>query len=258
MSVTSASSTMTNTWIACPYPKPETRLRLFCFPYAGSGTSVFHPWARLLRPEIELCPIRLPGREGRLKEAPYEQIQLLVETLAGAVLPSLEKPFAFFGHSMGAIIAFELTRQLRRQQVPMPVYLFASGHDAPHLVSHPSPLYNLPDDEFANRVRDRYKGIPTAIWANSDLMALFLPTLRADFTLIETYVYSDEPKLDIPMMVLGGCQDGETSQAGLDGWRKQTQSVFKLKMFAGDHFFLQSERHALLETINQELSRFLY
>lgn len=253
----SHNASITHNWIARIQPKPQAGLRLFCFPYAGGGTSTFQPWSRLLPPEIELCPVKLPGREGRLNETPYHQLQPLVETLVEVLQPFFDKPFAFFGHSLGALVSFELARQLRRQGLPAPSYLFVSGSNAPHWPDPTPPLHQLPDAIFVDRLRHRYDGIPAAIWQDAELMQLFLPALRADFEMLETYVYLDESPLAIPVAIFGGQEDDQTTQAGLAAWREQAQQTFYLKMFSGGHFFLQNARMALIQTLIADLNRFL-
>lgn len=244
-------------WIARPLPNLNARLRLFCLPYAGGGTAVYHAWARQLPDGVELCPIRLPGREGRIAERPYDRLAPLVEALAPAVFPYLDKPFVIFGHSMGALLGFELVRQLRQQYGRAPVQLIVSACDAPQRIVFDPPLHQLPDDAFVTQVRERYGGIPDEIWRSPALLDTFLPALRADFALVETYTYRDAPPLDLPIAIYGGTQDPHTSRANLAAWRDQTQGGFSLKLFPGGHFFLQSHQAALLGALSQELIRFL-
>ena len=130
-----AGSSVSTRWLACPQLNPQARMRLFCFPYAGGGASIFHRWPGKLPTMVEVCAVLLPGRGNRLTEPPFIQLSPLVQTLTEALLPHLTTPFAFFGHSMGALIGFELARQLRRQQGPSPVHLFVSGREAPQLPS---------------------------------------------------------------------------------------------------------------------------
>ncbi|MCA9970609.1 MAG: thioesterase [Anaerolineales bacterium] len=244
-------------WIARPFPNMNARLRLFCLPYAGGGTAVYHPWGRQLPAEVELCPIRLPGREGRIAERPYDQLLPLVDALAQAIFPYLEKPFALFGHSMGALLSFELARALRRRYGRLPAHLFVSGSDAPDRLAFDPPLHTLPDPEFVAQVRDRYKGLPDVIWQNAGLMQTFLPALRADFTLIETYTCRPDAPLGMPITTYGGEQDPETSRANLAAWRSHTDRAFSLKLFPGDHFFIQSAQPALLQALSRDLARYL-
>lgn len=247
-----------DTWVAFPRPNPKAPLRLFSFPYAGGGTSIFHTWLNFLPPEIELCPIRLPGREGRLKEKPYARLSPLVDVIAEALTPLLDKPFAFFGHSMGALICFELARHLRRQNRCLPNHMFVSGHNAPQLPEPNPPLHHLADAKFITRVQELYGGIPMQILEDHALMELFVPILRADFAIVETYVYRVEPQLDIPISVFGGQQDNQTSQEGLAAWREQTISIFSVKMFPGNHFFLQNNQAHLLSALTRDLTEYLY
>jgi medium-chain acyl-[acyl-carrier-protein] hydrolase len=162
-------------WISIPRPNPQARLRLFCFPYAGGGAAPYYPWAKSLSPFIELYAVRLPGRESRLREAPHIRLASLVDSLASALAPYFDRPFAFFGHSMGALIAFELTRMLHREQDIQPLHLFASAHRAPHLPDREPPLYQLPDAEFVEEIRERYNGIPPSILENADLIRRLTP-----------------------------------------------------------------------------------
>lgn len=214
---------------------------------------MFHSWSSILPAEIEVCAIQLPGRENRLREAPFTQLSPLVQTLVRILHPYLHKPFALFGHSMGALISFELTRELRRRKVSGPLHLFVSGRNAPQ-IPDPDPIYHLPEPEFVAVLR-RLNGTPEAVLQNRELMQFILPLLRADFTLHETYSYTAEPPLDCPISVFGGLQDSETTRDGLDTWRAQTRNVFTLRLFPGDHFFLDSAQNLLLQAILQDLSK---
>lgn len=250
-------STTTNSWIICPNPNPQARLRLFCFPYAGGGAAAYHPWAKLLPSDVELYAIRLPGRESRMREAPYVRLAPLVEDLAEVLSPYLDEPFVFFGHSMGALIAFELARHLRRQNMTQPLHLFASGHRAPQIPDPDPPLYQLPDAEFVKEMRERYNGIPQPILDSNELLQLFLPVIRSDVTILDTYHYTDEALLECPISAYGGENDPWVSYDQLDAWRDQTQSTFSLRMYPGDHFYLQSAQASLLQVLTNDLARFL-
>jgi len=162
-------------------------LRLFCFPYAGAGASAYRLWPIALPEYVEVCPIQLPGRETRLKEPPYTRLDVAVESLTGEVGPLLDRPFVLFGHSMGALLAFEFARQARRQFGLVPHWLFASGRIAPQLALRDQALSGLPDAQFINVLRYRYNGIPELVLENPDLLAYFLPVLRADITMLESY-----------------------------------------------------------------------
>lgn len=250
------ASSSIEAWIIRPRANPQARLRLFCFPHAGGGASLFRSWWADLPASIEVFAIQLPGRENRLLEAPFIDLQLLVEKLSQSLLPYLNVPFALFGHSMGALISFELTRQLRRQDDPQPVHLLISSCYAPQIPNPNPPIHALPKSEFVEALR-HLDGMPQEVLQDPELMQLVLPTLRADFALCETYVYSPEAPLDCPISAFGGLQDDEVSYDNLAAWNDQTYSSFKLRMFPGNHFFLDTARPFLLQAISQDLTELL-
>ncbi len=246
---------MNNPWFKCFQPNPQATLRLFCFPYAGGGASLFRLWPKSLPSNVELWAIQLPGRENRLKETAFTQLSALIPLLLQQMRPYLDKPFAFFGHSMGAVISFSLVQQLRYRQQPTPAHLFVSGRRAPHLPNPRPPICHLPDADFIKVVERRYQGIPRAVLQNAELMALFLPLLRADFGLIETHTYISVPPLNCPITAFGGFQDKLVNRQELEAWADQTQAPFTLKMLPGDHFYLTeaTTSAALLRIISQSL-----
>lgn len=239
-------------WLPAPFkPNPRARARLICFPYAGGGAHIYRAWPESLPATVEVCAVQLPGRGARLMEEPFTQMPLLVQAIAEALLPYLDKPFAFFGHSMGALVGFELARDLRRRNRPGPSRLFVSGCFAPD-IPDPYPLHNLPDSELLEGLR-RLNGMPQEALENAELMRLMLPTLRADCTVTETYHYADEPPLDCPVSAFGGLQDHLASRDQLEAWRQQTTASFSLRMFPGDHFFLHTAQPLLLQILSLEL-----
>jgi medium-chain acyl-[acyl-carrier-protein] hydrolase len=242
-------------WIVVPTPNPQARLRLFCFPYGGAGAHLFRSWPVGLPTDIELCAVQLPGRENRLREEPYTEVSRAVSALAEALAPHFDLPFAFFGHSLGAFLAFELTRQLRRHHRLGPGALLVSGQRAPQLPDRFPPLYQLPDDEFLSEVHRRYDAIPAVVRHSADLMALLLPQLRADFTMNDTYACEDDRKLDCPISCFGGEGDPETTAEELNAWREQTHGEFKLRPMPGGHFFIRSEQELFLRTLSEDLNR---
>ena len=235
---------------------PKTRLRLFCFPYAGGGTSIFRDWPVALPQAVEVCPIQLPGRESRWSEPPFTRLASLIETLANVLHPLLNLPFAFFGHSMGALISFELARQLRRETGECPVHLFVSAARAPQLPDPDPPIHQLSDSAFVEELL-RFHGIPEEVHRNAELMQLVLPTLRADIALCETYVHSIEEPLSCPISAYLGKHDTKVVLEDIGGWSVQTQRVFNFSLFPGDHFFLFSARKSLLRVLSAELSGIL-
>ncbi|NEP09470.1 MAG: thioesterase [Symploca sp. SIO2C1] len=241
-----------NLWIKCPQPNPQANLRLFCLPYAGGGASIFHLWHRELPSNVELCPIELPGRENRIKEKPIDNLEILTEKLVEVLLQHLDKPFALFGHSMGALIVYELARKLQQKNVS-PAYLFVSGRQAPNEPEFYPPFYFLPDAEFIERLTKIYPNIPDAVLKEEELMQLFLPVLRADMTLAQTYSSSQVEPLDCPIFALGSLEDEEASYERLVSWREYTRSSFSVQTFPGGHFYLNENRQPLLQFISQTL-----
>ncbi|MGH2506509.1 MAG: thioesterase II family protein [Ktedonobacteraceae bacterium] len=242
-------------WIICPRPQPQAQLRLFCFPYAGGGASLYRTWHQTLPPTIEICPVQFPGRENRLTEQAFTQVEPLIQDLYNAISPYLDKPFAFFGHSMGALVSFELTRYLRQKAGLSPQHLCVSAHRAPHLPDRHTPIYQLPYPEFREELR-HLNGTPEGVLQNEELMQLLLPTLRADFTLCETYTYDPQEPLACPIAVFGGTEDDKITSAELQAWHDQTQNAFVLHMLPGDHFFIHSTRELLLRTLSKILGRY--
>ena len=240
-------------WVVRPKPQPRSRLRLFCFPYVGGGAVVYHKWPEWLPAEIEMCAIRLPGRESRITEPPFTRVRPAVQELAQVLRPLLDKPYAFFGHSMGAVIAFELARRLRRERHETPVRLLVSGCYPPHLLTPGlKKTTALTDDEFIQTLRE-YNGLPEEILQESELMQLFLPMLRADFEMFETYACTEEYPLECPISSFGGLSDPKVGREHVLGWHRHTKAAFHSHMLPGDHFFLQTAREQLIERISQDL-----
>jgi surfactin synthase thioesterase subunit len=233
------------------------QLRLFCFPYAGGGASIFRTWPVGLPEGVQVCAVQLPGREERLSEEPFDRWRGLVKVLVDVLSPRLgELPFIFFGHSMGALISFELARELRRRGSPQPARLYASGWRAPHLPDPDPPVHRLPDVEFLEELR-RLEGTPETVLEDAEMMDLLLPTIRADFAIVETYLYAPEPPLDYPIVAIGGTEDKEVSREELEAWREHTAQDFSLWRFSGGHFFIHQARSQLLARLREDLSKCL-
>ncbi|OKH20892.1 putative thioesterase [Hydrococcus rivularis NIES-593] len=242
-----------NDWITCPKPNPQAKLRLFCFPYAGGAAWNFRTWHSNLPTNVEVCALELPGRGTRILSSPFTRMELLVKAIAIALQPYLDKPFAFFGHSMGALVSFEVSRFLRREWGIFPVHLFVSGRRAPQIPNSHAPIYDLQETEFLEKLR-AFNGTPAEVLEHKELMELMIPILRADFAVLETYLYTPEPPLACPIAVFGGLQDRDVSGIELEAWREQTHDSFQLQMFPGDHFFLHSARSLLLQSLAQQIS----
>jgi medium-chain acyl-[acyl-carrier-protein] hydrolase len=217
---------------------PWAEVRLFALPYAGGGAAGYFRWRSALLPTVDVVPIHLPARETRIGEPPIAELRPLVTEIADAVEPTLDRPFALLGHSMGAWLAFELARELRRRGARSPGLLIVAASPAPHRPQQGERLHELPDAEFVEEVSRRFDGIPPAVRANSELLQLLLPALRADLQLIETYEYADEPPLEIDILALGGTEDQAISATALADWRRHTARGFSQRMLPGGHFFL--------------------
>ena len=225
--------------------------RLFCFPYAGGGASVFLPWRSQLASKVEVCPVQLPGRESRFSEPLFTQLDPLVDALTTAIEPYLDRPYAFLGYSLGAIVAFELARKLRDKDLRAPFCLFAVACRAPQLPDLDSPLHTLPDAQLIEALRG-LQGIPEEVLQNSELMELYFPVLRADFKIFETYRYTNGQPFNFPIKAYGGLEDKKASQEQIQEWAKQSTHSFSLKMIPGHHFFVDQ----LLRVLQQDLIKF--
>ena len=241
-----------NRWLCYFKRNPKASLRLFCFPYAGANAIVYRNWAQKLPANIEVVAVQLPGRGSRTREQPLTNLLELVKLLGPALAGSLKEPFAFFGHSMGALVAFELSRWLRREGRALPRHLFVSGRSAPQLKPTHTPLYNLPNSELLKELQ-QLDGTPREVLEHPELMELMLPLLRADFSICDTYEYQEAAPLACPISVFGGFEDTDVPRENLEAWREQTSSSFTLKMLPGNHFFLHSNETLLLDLLTIQL-----
>jgi medium-chain acyl-[acyl-carrier-protein] hydrolase len=245
--------TAASKWILQPRPNAGARFRLFCFPYAGGGSSAYRAWAADLPADVELCLVQLPGRESRWKDAPFVGMPELIAAAHDGLREHFDRPYAFFGHSLGGLVSFELARALRASGSRLPIHLFVSAHRAPQLPNPHPEMRHLDDGAFVDEIKRRYGGIPQAVLDTPDLLELVLPCLRADFTVFETYEYRDGPRLDIPISAFGGTTDGYVTRDAIAEWEAQTSQPFALSMLTGDHFYLQNQRPAVLTSISSAI-----
>ncbi len=243
-----AAAPRTGAWFPSIQSAAGAKLRLFCFPYAGGGASVFRGWAEHLPPGVAVLPVRLPGRETRLGEPPFDLMEQLIEALREAIAPYLDQPFAFFGHSLGAVIAFELARTLPDP----PACLLVSGARAPQLRRDHVPPPPPADDELIRELR-RLDGIPQELLDNHELMQLALPALRADTALYRNYVYIEGPPLACDIRAYGGADDERITRWHLETWAEQTTKSFSVEMFPGGHFFLNADQGEFLKAVARDL-----
>jgi len=226
--------------------------RLFCLPHAGGGAQTFRAWPDALPDSVEICALQPPGRENRMKEPALSTVPSMLDAMVPALRPYLDKPFALFGHSMGAIIAFELARRLRSEMGLLPECLIISARIAPAKPLRRAPVCRLPQAEFIEVLRELNGTLP-AVLADFELMQLMMDLLRADFTVHEEYSYIEGPALECPILAFGGTSDREAVREDIDAWREYTTKSFKTRMIPGDHFFVVSAQTLFLRLLSQDL-----
>ena len=242
-----------NLWVTRPSPSTNATKRLFCLPFAGGGASAYRSWTTYFGPTLEVCPIQLPGREGRIFEPAFTAVDALVATLRKHLSPYLDRPYAFYGHSMGALVTFELAQAIARDdRLPNPERIFVAAHRAPQLPLQRSPLSDLPAEAFIEKLK-QYGGFDQEILNNTEMMELILPTLRADFTLCESYQYKVRPKLQHPIHVFAGLEDQQTAVESTYAWDQHSDVSVDSTLFTGGHFFLNSCQQDVLKKIGQTL-----
>jgi medium-chain acyl-[acyl-carrier-protein] hydrolase len=242
-----------NLWVTRPSPSANVTKRLFCLPFAGGGASAYRSWATYFGQTLEVCPIQLPGREGRIFEPAFTQVDALVAALTQHLSPFLDRPYALYGHSMGALIAFELAQAIANDdRLPNPERIFVAAHRAPQLPLQRAPLSDLSAEAFVDKLK-QYGGFDDEILNNAEMMELLLPTLRADFTLCESYQYKPSPKLQYPIHVFAGVEDQQTAVESTYAWDQHSDVSVDSTLFTGGHFFLNSCQQDVLKKIRQTL-----
>ncbi len=232
-------------WFPTLDAKSREPMRLFCFPHAGGGILTYRKWIGAL-PGVEVIPVLLPGREARAAESPFEDMRSLIDALTPTIRPLLDAPYAFFGHSMGAGIAFELARSLRKAGAPLPRVLIVSSARAPQDRTEAAKRPEPSDAELTDELAALGE-------LTGEAIHLVLPVLRADTRLYRNYVYRPEPPLAIPIAVYGGASDPGIAGEQLDRWREQTTASFLRREFAGGHFYLQSNMDAAVEALQHDI-----
>ena len=239
-------------WFVTFKPKHNASMRLFCFHYGGAGVSIFRSWANDVIDYAEVIAIQLPGREERYNEPLLKNIQSVVEELSLNFNEYTSKPFIFFGHSLGALIAFEFARELRRKGMPQPMHLIVSGTKAPHIIHEKPPIHSFLDEKFIRELK-KYNGIPHSIIENKELISIFLPAIRSDFCIYETYEHKNECPLSYPITALGGLSDDTFDRKNLIEWKDQTGHSFKHCFLAGNHFFIKDSYKEVIAIVNSTL-----
>jgi medium-chain acyl-[acyl-carrier-protein] hydrolase len=246
-------------WIDTSTINPQTKLQLFCLPYAGGGSLAFRGWQSHFTPHnIALCPIQLPGRENRLDHPPYRSLTQLIPDLASVLASTLQQnplPYAFLGYSMGSLIAFELIKYTASHHFSLPKASIVAAANPPHWQNKAPNLHSLPDPALIAELK-KFKGTPNAVLQNPELMALLLPLLRSDFQLLETYCYQPAAPLPLPILALGGEFDETVSVEALQQWQQHALQ-FTFQTFSGHHFFIHSHQAELIQSVLRFLRKWL-
>lgn len=240
-------------WLPFSTHLPAGSTRLFCFPFAGGGAAYFRPWLQRTAPSLSVLPVQLPGREGRLREPAYNRLEALIPALAKGLAPWLTGRFAFFGYSMGGLIAFELTRYLRRHGGQTPAQLFIGAAPSPRRPHRNPQLPDLPEADLIADLR-RLGGTPDWVLNQPELLQIILPLLRADFAVCTTYQYSTEPPLTLPLTIWGGDSDSQVPPEALADWALETTGPVEIHQLPGEHFFLNQHGERVLGQIERALS----
>jgi medium-chain acyl-[acyl-carrier-protein] hydrolase len=234
----------------------KNRMRLFIFPYAGCRASMFKEFENSLSPYIEICAMQLPGREERFLEKPFDNIDALLEEWKEHHHSYMDMPFAFYGHSMGALLCYEVAYYMEIRKKALPLHVFISGSYPPHHLKYPEDINKLPDDALIEELK-KINGIPLDLLDNIDLVKLFLPIIRADLSIAISYTYKRNYIFSFPLTVFCGESDPIVNHLELQKWKPYTNKECKIFTYPGDHFFIFSPDKAFLKVINDQLLQYL-
>lgn len=242
---------MSSEWLPRWSPRPQARIRLFCFSYAGGSASTFRQWPEVFADPVEVVPVELPGHGSRFAETPLADLGALAAGTADALRPHLDQPFALFGHSFGAFLAFEVARLLGGETAASPACLVVSASRAPCLAPRRR-LARLPHEMLVESLRE-LNGTPGTVLQDRQLLELLLPLVRTDLEADEEYLVPNGTRLDCPILALGGRGDPTLTAGELASWARMTSAEFRLLMLPGDHFFLHAFRRTVVTVIEQAL-----
>jgi surfactin synthase thioesterase subunit len=233
----------------------RVRARLFCFPYAGGGHSIFAAWARLVPEDVEVCGFQVPGHGSRFREPPYVSWERLVEHTVHAIAPLIDRPFALFGHSMGAVVAFECARMLQSERLPQPRHLVVSACSAPRVggARRARPIHELETPDLLAELA-ALGGTPPGLLERRELVEFVLPKLRADFRMLEEYRYEPGEPLRCPLAAFAGSRDSVVTLPSCLRWSQHSRGAFSVHVFEGDHFFLHSQPSRVVATVTALLA----
>jgi acyl transferase domain-containing protein/surfactin synthase thioesterase subunit/acyl carrier protein len=270
-----AAPTAGGGWLIFHHPNPRATMRLFCFPFAGGGAATFRSWTQRLDPSIELVAIEPPGRQTRIEEAPIRELATFVEQLVDVLRPFLDKPFAVYGHCLGALTLFETVHALISRYGLAPVHVFVSGARTPDELHRPQefetkllerllklpgynvfePIYRQPDDVFAEAILQFNVVATESLLGDAELRRLILPVIRADFEMSSNYRYASREPWDIPITCLTGTHDAYVSPANARAWGRFTRRQLQLFMVETEHFLVVDDNEFVIQVLNRELGR---
>lgn len=252
MSASKTNLASSQRWVVPFGDGSSARYRLFCFPHSGAGASMYAAWSRLLPPTIQVCGIQLPGREDRMDEVRVTDVGRVIDQLSAALRSELDREFAFFGNSLGAMLAYELALRFQSVDGSRPLHVFVSARQPPGVTSNDAPVSNLPDADFIREIQHRYGLGSSAFWQNRELVECFLPILRADLLLAESDRFTNDGKIYCPLTVFGGTED-RISEAELRLWQRHAAGSFRLQLFPGGHDYIKGSQKPLTEAIVKSL-----
>lgn len=238
-------------WLQRLAPRPDAPRRLFCFHHAGGGAAAFRLWPARL-PEFDVCAVQLPGRANRFAEEPLTDIRDVVDALAPVLQPLLDRPYVFFGHSMGTMIACALAQRLHALGAPLPQRLFVSGRQPPHRPFPEWSMHGLTDAQAIEAVQRHFGGLPAEVLATPELVEMMLPTLRADFALLESHRPAAAAPLPLPIVALGGVDDTCASVERMQAWQDYSAQPLVQRRIPGGHFYLDARLDDVLALVRAE------
>ncbi|MCX2953673.1 thioesterase II family protein [Lentzea sp. NEAU-D7] len=244
------TASITRSWL--PYGSTGTGTRLFCFPHAGASAAVYAGWRTAGNGDPAICPVQLPGRAARGRETPHHDPEALADDVISGLGAELTGDYALFGHSVGALVAYLVARRIVERGGQPPRHLFVSGRPAPQLPNTRRELRALPTDDLVGELR-ALGGLPDVLLKERSLLELFLPLLRADMSVNETYRHVPGPPLPIPLTVFGGTDDPRAEHAELAAWQELSADS-ALVTYPGGHFYLEDRVPEMLEVVRGRMA----